>query len=132
MVVAAVAPSLWRRTPGTGRSQGQLMARIRIAVTGRQGQIARSLVECQSTAVEIIALARPLLDLTDPRTIDVALDASGADVLVSAAAYTDVNGAESEPDLADLINARAPGLLAARARRLGIPIIHLSTDYVFD
>jgi dTDP-4-dehydrorhamnose reductase len=53
-------------------------------------------------------------------------------VLVSAAAYTDVNKAESEPDVAECINGQAAGLLAARARALGIPIIHLSTDYVFD
>jgi dTDP-4-dehydrorhamnose reductase len=73
-----------------------------------------------------------VLELADLRTIDATVGASGADVLVSAAAYTDVNRAESEPDLADLINAAAPARLAARARSLGIPIIHLSTDYVFD
>jgi dTDP-4-dehydrorhamnose reductase len=109
------------------------MARIRIAVTGSQGQIARSLIECASASdVEVVTLARPALDLAAPRTIEPAIDASGADILVSAAAYTDVNRAESEPDVADLINAKAPGLLATHARRLGIPIIHLSSDYVFD
>jgi dTDP-4-dehydrorhamnose reductase len=109
------------------------MATIRIAVTGSKGQIARSLVECASTTdVEVVTLAGPVLELSDPSTIDVAVGASGADVLVSAAAYTDVNRAESEPGLADLINTKAPGLLAARAMSLGIPIIHLSTDYVFD
>jgi dTDP-4-dehydrorhamnose reductase len=109
------------------------MTRIRIAVTGSKGQIARSLSECTgATDIEIVTLARPILDLADPGTFDAALDGCGADVLVSAAAYMDVNKAESEPALADLINARAPGQLAARASRLEIPIIHLSTDYVFD
>ena len=109
------------------------MSRMRIAVTGTRGQVARSLVEETSgTDVDVIVLGRPVLDLTDPHTIDAAIGANTADVLVSAAAYTDVNKAESEPGLADLVNAQAPGLLATRANNLGIPIIHLSTDYVFD
>ena len=109
------------------------MARLRIAVTGTRGQVARSLVEQAGTAgVDVVAVGRPVLDLTDPGTIAAAVPAGLADVLVSAAAYTDVNKAESEPALADLVNAQAPGHLAAHAKAIGIPIIHLSTDYVFD
>jgi dTDP-4-dehydrorhamnose reductase len=109
------------------------MARIRIAVTGNNGQIVRSLVERSvGTNSEVVCVGRPALDLGDPDTIDRAIGAAAADVLVSAAAYTSVDKAETEGDLADLINARAPGLLAARAKSLGIPLIHLSTDYVFD
>ena len=109
------------------------MARIRIAITGNNGQIVRSLVERSAgTDNEVVSFGRPALDLSDPDTIDRAIGAVEADVLVSAAAYTNVDTAEAEGDLAGLINARAPGLLAARARSLGIPLIHLSTDYVFD
>ena len=106
---------------------------MRIAVTGRDGQVARSLIErAAGTDVDVIPVGRPALDLANPDTIDGALAAIAADVLISAAAYTDVNKAEAEPELADLINGRAAGLLAARAAALGTPLIHLSTDYVFD
>jgi dTDP-4-dehydrorhamnose reductase len=109
------------------------MSRIRIAVTGSNGQIVRSLVERSAgTPCDIVCIGRPALDLGKVDTIDSALSAIAADVLVSAAAYTEVNKAEAEPDVADLINGRAPGVLAARADALGIPLIHLSTDYVFD
>lgn len=109
------------------------MPRIRIVVTGRNGQVVRSLIErAAGTDVDVVCIGRPALDLGNPDTIDGALVSTAADVLVSAAAYTDVNKAEAEPDLADLINGHAPGLLAARANAFGIPLIHLSTDYVFD
>ena len=108
------------------------MPRIRIAVTGRSGQVVRSLVERAGTDVDVICIGRPELDLGKPDTIDCALAPIAADVMVSAAAYTDVNKAEAEPDLAELINGHAPGVLAARANALGVPLIHLSTDYVFD
>jgi dTDP-4-dehydrorhamnose reductase len=109
------------------------MPRIRIAVTGNNGQVVRSLLERSAgTNSDIVCVGRPALDLSDLDTIDRAIGAAAADVLVSAAAYTNVDKAEAEGDLADLVNARAPGLLAARAKSLGIPLIHLSTDYVFD
>ncbi len=109
------------------------MARIRIAVTGTQGQVVRSLCEQASGLdIDLVALGRPVLDLAAPHTIAPAIKATVADVLVSAAAYTDVNKAESEPALADRVNGEAPGLLAGCAHTLGMPIIHLSTDYVFD
>ena len=109
------------------------MARLRIAVTGRHGQVARSLVErAAGTDIDFVPIGRPALDLANPETIESALAAPAADVLVGAAAYTDVNQAESERDLADRINGYAAGLLASHANALGIPMIQLSTDYVFD
>jgi dTDP-4-dehydrorhamnose reductase len=109
------------------------MQRIRIAATGCNGQVVRSLVErAAETDVDVTCIGRPGLDLGNPDTIAGALAAVSADVLVSAAAYTDVNKAEAESELADVINGRAPGLLAAYANTRGIPLIHLSTDYVFD
>src|SRR5262245_44335281 len=127
MVVASAAATLWRRAPRPDRLPGELMARLRIAVTGRNGQVVRSLVErAAGTDIHIIPIGRPVLDLANPATIETALASLAADVMVSAAAYTDVNRAEAESELADRINGQAPGLLAARANTLGIPVIQLS------
>ena len=107
---------------------------MRIVVTGREGQVARSLVErgTMCDGVEVITVARPQLDLTRPETIMVALAAARPDIVVSAAAYTAVDQAEDEPELARAINAVGAGAVAEAAAKLGVPVIHLSTDYVFD
>jgi dTDP-4-dehydrorhamnose reductase len=106
---------------------------IRIAVTGRQGQIARALAEAgPALNAEIISLGRPQLDLAVPETIRPALNAAAPDIVVNAAAYTAVDQAEQEPGLAFAVNGTGAGAVAAAARASGIPIIHLSTDYVFD
>lgn len=107
---------------------------MRLVVTGREGQVARSLVERGSARdVEIVCLGRPEIDLAghaDP-IVDAVRDAA-PDVIVSAAAYTQVDKAESEPDLAFAVNAEGPRAIARAASELGVPLIHLSTDYVFD
>jgi dTDP-4-dehydrorhamnose reductase len=109
------------------------MPALRIAVTGTQGQVVRSLLERGPTrGVEVVAIGRPALDLSDPATIEPAITAARADLLVSAAAMTDSEEAEAHPALADAVNAKGACALASCARKLGIPIIHLSTDYVFD
>lgn len=106
---------------------------MRILVTGREGQVASALVEeGAATGHEIIRLGRPDFDLAQPEGIRAALTAHRPDVVVSAAAYTAVDQAESEPDLAMSINGVAPGVIAAAAAEFGLPIVHLSTDYVFD
>ena len=104
---------------------------MRIFVTGREGQVARSLAE-RLTGHELIFAARPELDLTRPETIERAVATAQPDLIVSAAAYTAVDKAEGEPELAMLANGEAPGILARAAARSGAAIIHLSTDYVFD
>lgn len=104
---------------------------MRIAVTGQTGQVARSLLE-RAGDVEIIALGRPELDLARPWGVEEALRAAAPDLIVSAAAYTNVEKAESEPELAFAINRDGAGALAQAAARLSVPIIHLSTDYIFD
>ena len=103
-------------------------------VTGREGQLVRALCERGAGGhFEIFALGRPELDLAGPSGALVdAVGAARADVIVSAAAYTQVDKAESEPELAFAVNAEGPRGLADAALALGIPIIHLSTDYVFD
>ena len=106
---------------------------MRIAVTGREGQVAQALAAVGSEeGVEVILVGRPDLDLAAPTSIFPALHAAKPDIVVSAAAYTAVDKAESEPDLAFAVNAAGAGAVAAAAARLGVPVIHLSTDYVFD
>lgn len=106
---------------------------LRYVVTGRDGQIARALMErAVGKGIEIITLARPEFDLTRPETIGVALEKSAPDLVISAAAYTAVDQAESNEAEAALANAVAPGEIGLASRRLGIPVIHLSTDYVFN
>ncbi len=105
---------------------------MRIAVTGKQGQVVSALMERGDQAgVEIIAVGRPELDLADRMSIRASLLKIKPDVIVSAAAYTAVDKAESEAELAFAINAEGPAAIAQVAAELGIPVVHLSTDYVF-
>lgn len=104
----------------------------RLVVTGREGQVVRSLLERGQGAFEIVALGRPDLDLCQPERIEPALRQAQPDVIVSAAAYTAVDRAESDEETAYRVNAVAPGEIAAAAAWLDVPVIHLSTDYVFD
>jgi dTDP-4-dehydrorhamnose reductase len=105
---------------------------MRILVTGKNGQVATSLQERAPEGVEVVTLGRPELDLADPASIRDAFDAAVADVVVNAAAYTAVDKAEAEEDLAARINGDGAARVADIARGLGAPIIQLSTDYVFD
>src|SRR5258708_9839889 len=106
---------------------------IRIAVTGRHGQVARALTETgPQLGVELGLPGGPELNLAAPETIGRALTAVAPNIVVNAAAYTAVDQAEREPEIANAINASGAGAVAASARALGVPIIHLSTDYVFD
>lgn len=107
---------------------------MRIVVTGREGQVVRSLIERgAATGHDIVPLGRPELDLAlEPESIAVALAAASPDVIVSSAAYTGVDKAETEPELAFAINERGAGAVAKTASDLGVPLVHLSTDYVFD
>jgi dTDP-4-dehydrorhamnose reductase len=106
---------------------------VRILVTGTEGQVARSLAErAAAHGVSVRLLGRPDLDLTDPAGAAEAIVRAGGDAIVNAAAYTAVDLAESEADLAESVNGRGAGAVAEAAARLGVPLVHLSTDYVFD
>jgi dTDP-4-dehydrorhamnose reductase len=110
-----------------------MMSTMRIAVTGTTGQVVRSLAENgPARGADIITVGRPVLELADPRTVAPAIAGARPDVLVSAAAIIDGERAEAEPEVAHAVNAEGPAALARCARNLGIPIIHLSSDYVFD
>lgn len=108
-------------------------AKMRIAVTGRNGQVAKSLIErAAGSDYQIVTVGRPELDLTgDATAIHHALDAVSPDVIVASAAYTAVDRAEDERDLAFAVNETGAGAVAKAAARIGVPLIHLSTDYVF-
>lgn len=106
---------------------------MRIVVTGRNGQISRALIERgPPRGATLIPLARPELDLARPGPWQALLAERRPDIIVSAAAYTAVDQAESERDLAFAVNAEGPRRLAAAAASLGVPLIQISTDYVFD
>jgi dTDP-4-dehydrorhamnose reductase len=105
---------------------------MRIVITGQAGQVARSLVERAPAGVTVIPLARPTLDLENLVSIVPAISANRPDVVVNAAAYTAVDLAESEEETALLVNGEAAGEVARAAGELGVPVIHISTDYVFD
>lgn len=106
---------------------------MRIAVTGTTGQVVTSLIERGAVAGhEIVAIGRPGLDLVDPASVSRALEGTAPNVIVSAAAYTAVDRAEIESALAHAVNGAGAGAVAAAARVLGVPVIHMSTDYVFD
>lgn len=106
---------------------------MRIAVTGKNGQVVTALLERGALAGhKIVALGRPELDLADPASVARAIGGARPDAIVSAAAYTAVDKAESEPDLAFAVNGAGAGAVAQAAKALGVPLVHVSTDYVFD
>ena len=105
---------------------------MRILLTGKGGQVGWELERALVPLGEVIAFDRAGLDLADPDRIRSALREFKPGVVINAAAYTAVDRAESEPEAAFAINARAPGVLAGEAARLGALLIHYSTDYVFD
>jgi len=105
---------------------------MNIFVIGRSGQLATELPRAAWPATaRITALGRGALDITDPDSIERAVAAARPDVLINTAGYTAVDRAEAEPDAAFAVNAAGAGNLAIVARRHAIPLIHVSTDYVF-
>lgn len=107
---------------------------MKILVTGYGGQVARSLVERAHAASTMIveAVGRPELELTQPHSVIDAIVRRKPDIVVSAAAYTAVDQAEDEVDLALAVNAGGARAVAKATAQLGIPVLHLSTDYVFS
>lgn len=103
-----------------------------ILLTGKNGQVGFELARALAPLGTLHAHDRATLDLANADALRCACRGLKPDLIVNAAAYTAVDRAESEPDLAHAINARAPGVLAEEARRLGAVLVHYSTDYVFD
>jgi dTDP-4-dehydrorhamnose reductase len=105
---------------------------VRILLTGKDGQVGWELQRSLQTLGEVAAFDRKNLDLADPGSVRERVRDVKPQVIVNAGAYTAVDKAESEPELARRVNALAPGILAEEAKRLGALLIHYSTDYVFD
>lgn len=105
---------------------------MKILLTGKNGQVGWELQRTLPTLGDVIAVDRQGMDLANPDSIRNAIRATRPDLIVNAAAYTAVDKAESEPELAMAINGIAPGIMAEEAKRLGAAMIHYSTDYVFD
>lgn len=105
----------------------------RLLVFGTTGQLARELAGlAQERGLDLTAIGRASADITDDSALARVFDAQRPDVVINAAAYTAVDKAESEPEVALRVNGYAPGMIAERCERAGVPLIHVSTDYVFD
>jgi dTDP-4-dehydrorhamnose reductase len=104
-----------------------------ILVAGRSGQLARCLAESAARrGTNLVAVGRPELDLENAASVEELTRAIEPSAIVNAAAYTTVDRAESEPTRAFAVNCDGAARLAAQAERMGVPLIHISTDYVFD
>jgi dTDP-4-dehydrorhamnose reductase len=105
---------------------------VKILLTGASGQVGHALLHTLRGLGEVTAPGRAALDLAELDSVRSWMREQRPDLVVNAAAFTNVERAESEPDAAFRINAEAPGVLAQEARALGAAMVHYSTDYVFD
>lgn len=106
---------------------------MRVLMFGANGQVAReTLALAAERGTDLVALDRAQADITDAAALARAFEAAKPDIVFNAAAYTAVDKAEREPEAAEQGNAIGPGLIAAQCAAAGIPVVHISTDYVFD
>jgi dTDP-4-dehydrorhamnose reductase len=106
---------------------------VKILVVGHEGQLARGLAEAGDTSnAQVVSIGRPDIDLVDEKSVATVVARERPDVVVNAAAYTAVDKAENEPTLAHAVNALGAEYVARACAANSIPIIHISTDYVFD
>ena len=104
----------------------------KILLTGKNGQVGWELQRMLTASGEVVAMDAEAMDLADPEGIRRTVQAVRPDIIINPAAYTAVDKAESEPDLAMAVNGIAPGVLAEEALKLDAVLVHYSTDYVFD
>lgn len=106
---------------------------MKLLCVGQKGQLAQALIE-RSTAsqIELVAVGRPSLDLHSLETIQTVLDDTAPDIVINTAAYTNVDAAETDSESAYKLNAEAVGILASATAAKNLPLIHISSDYVFD
>ena len=106
---------------------------MKILITGKNGQVVQSFLEISKDAnYEVITLGRPEVDFANPSNLKEAIIAHKPDAMINAAAYTAVDKAESEPEIAKMVNVIATQEIAKAASELEIPLVHISTDYVFS
>lgn len=104
----------------------------KILLVGKNGQVGWELQRTLATLGDVVAVDRQGMDLANPDSIRSVIRTIRPSLIVNAAAYTAVDKAESEPELAMAINGIAPGIMAEEAKQLGAAMVHYSTDYVFD
>lgn len=105
---------------------------MKVLITGAQGQVGRALLAAAPAHVEIVAMGRAELDIGMADAVADAVRQHRPEVIINAAAYTAVDRAESEPEIARIVNELGPKHLADAARATGARLIHVSTDFVFD
>jgi dTDP-4-dehydrorhamnose reductase len=105
---------------------------MRILITGATGQVGSATAQRLASSATLIATDRASLDLSKPDSIPTILAEIAPELIINAAAYTAVDRCEDEPALAQRINAEGPGVMAQWCASHGVPLIHFSTDYVFD
>jgi dTDP-4-dehydrorhamnose reductase len=105
---------------------------IRALVTGCRGQVGAEMLRALEGRAAVIARDRASLDLADADAVRRCVRDNSPELIVNAGAYTAVDKAETDLDAARAVNARAPGILAEEAKRVGALLVHFSTDYVFD
>jgi dTDP-4-dehydrorhamnose reductase len=105
---------------------------MRILLTGGSGQVGGALLPIIMDRYDVVAPPRAAFDLAAPETLDYALDNFSPDLIINPAAYTAVDRAEDEPELAFKVNRDAPRIIAHWAAKRNVPMVHFSTDYVFD
>lgn len=105
---------------------------MKILLTGSSGQLGRVLAQPLKQMGELFAPKRGMLDLADSQTLKNALETAQPALIVNAAAYTDVDRAETDTRQAYLVNAAAPEIMARWAATRGVPLLHISTDYVYS
>jgi len=103
-----------------------------ILLIGCKGQVGVQLQKTFQNSSNLTAVARPIVELAQPETLRDLIRDNQPEIIINAAAYTAVDKAESEPELANTINSLAPEVLAQEAEKIGACLIHISTDYVFD
>ena len=105
---------------------------MRVLIAGANGLVGKALKRhCQSLGDEVLAYPRQMLDITDSSFVTNTIVQQAPDVVINAAAWTDVDGCESDPELADLVNAQGPANLATACREANAKFVTISTDYVF-
>lgn len=105
---------------------------MKVLILGSAGQVGRALFASAPVGADLVGLDVDRIDIADAGQVERAFADHAPDMVINVAAYTAVDKAESEPDIARRINADAPGILAARAQASGAAFVHISTDFVFD
>ena len=105
---------------------------MKVLLIGRTGQVASEILRRAPGGVEVAAVGREVVDLTNPAECAEVVLAAEVDAVINAAAWTAVDKAETDEEVARVVNGEAPFAMALAAMRRGLPFVHISTDYVFD